>query len=184
MSPSWLYLNESFFLHSLIWFHQLSIFFGFRFFPIICCESIFIASLTSPWIGICALIFFEIEDGSTSMWITVALGLNLSSLPVIRSSNLAPTAIRRSQPCIAIFASYEPCMPSIWMNWGSSPGKHPSPIKVFVTGKFKYFAKFVNSSEALLLITPPPAYITGFSEDKIFFTACSIESLSISMHGL
>ena len=41
--------------------------------------------------------FFEIEDGSTSMWMISACGANWSTLPVTRSSNLAPTAIRQSE---------------------------------------------------------------------------------------
>ena len=35
------------------------------------------------------------------------------------------------------------------INCGSEPGKAPNPIKVLVTGKFKSFARAVNSSEAL-----------------------------------
>ena len=47
------------------------------------------------------------------MWILVEFGLNSSVLPVILSSNLAPIQNIKSQSCIAIFASYVPCIPSI-----------------------------------------------------------------------
>ena len=68
---------------------------------------------TSPIIGISTLITLLIEEGSMSTCAFVELGLKASSLPVILSSNLAPILIIRSQSCIARFASYKPCIPSI-----------------------------------------------------------------------
>ena len=47
--------------------------------------------------GTWTLMFFEIEDGSTSTWMISAWGANWSTLPVTRSSKRAPTAIRQSE---------------------------------------------------------------------------------------
>ena len=43
-------------------------------------------------------------------------GENSSIFPVILSSNLAPILIIKSQSCIALLASYVPCIPSIPKN--------------------------------------------------------------------
>ena len=84
------------------------------------------------------------------------VGENLSSLPVILSSNLAPIFIITSQSCIAIFASYVPCIPNIPRKNLLDAGKAPNPIKVDVTGKLLKLEKFFNSFIALLpeLIKP------------------------------
>ena len=55
----------------------------------------------SPTIGMCAGTFLEISAGSMSMWMNFARGANSESLPVIRSSNRAPTATIRSASSIA-----------------------------------------------------------------------------------
>ena len=53
----------------------------------------------------------------------------------MRSSKRAPTAIIRSQSCIAQLASQVPCMPSMPSHCRSAAGKAPSPISVEVMGK-------------------------------------------------
>src|ERR1039458_5565633 len=57
--------------------------------------------LAWPTIGMCAGTFLDISAGSMSMWMNFAFGANSDSLPVIRSSNLAPTAQIRSASSIA-----------------------------------------------------------------------------------
>ena len=60
--------------------------------------------LQSPTIGTSTLMFFEIDDGSTSMWMISALGAKASTRPVTRSSKRAPIATRQSEWCTAMFA--------------------------------------------------------------------------------
>ena len=67
----------------------------------------------SPTMPRSTLTFLLIEDGSMSMWIFFDPGEKASSRPVMRSSKRAPTAIIRSQSCMALFASKVPCMPSM-----------------------------------------------------------------------
>ena len=55
----------------------------------------------SPTIGMWAGTFLEISAGSMSMWMNFACGANSDSLPVMRSSNRAPTAQIRSASSIA-----------------------------------------------------------------------------------
>ncbi len=55
----------------------------------------------SPTIGMCAGTFLEISAGSMSMWMNFARGANSDSLPVMRSSNRAPTQQMRSASSIA-----------------------------------------------------------------------------------
>ena len=92
-----------------------------------------------------ALMILEIEAGSTSMWMILALGANSEGVLVMRSSNLAPIAIIRSALCIAIFAWYVPCIPSIPMKYLLFAGYEPSPIRVLVTGTFKILFRAINS---------------------------------------
>ena len=54
-----------------------------------------------------------IELGSMSICALREFGENASSRPVMRSSKRAPMQNIASQPCMAMFASYMPCMPSI-----------------------------------------------------------------------
>ncbi len=89
----------------------------------------------SPTIGRSTLTFLLIDDGSMSIWIFFEPGEKASSRPVMRSSKREPTAIIRSQSCIAQFASQVPCMPSMPSHCGSAAGKAPSPISVEVIGK-------------------------------------------------
>ena len=100
--------------------------------------------------------FFEMHEGSISTWITLACGAQASSLPVTRSSNRAPTAMRRSQFWTAWFAYHVPCMPSMPSESGSSSGKEPSPCSVVVTGIFVFRAISVSSDVAFAPIVPPP----------------------------
>ena len=119
---SCLYENEFFFLHVSISFHHNSMFGCSSLFSLILFIKRLNTFFTSPITERSTRIFLEIEDGSISIWIFLEFGLNISNLPVILSSNLAPIAIIKSQSCIAIFASYEPCIPNIWINCLSFPG--------------------------------------------------------------
>ena len=93
-----------------------------------------------------------------SMWIFFEPGEKASSRPVMRSSKRAPTAIIRSQSCIAQLASQVPCMPSMPSHCRSAAGKAPSPIKVEVIGKPVSLTSSRSRSLAARpeLITPPP----------------------------
>ncbi len=53
--------------------------------------------LESPTTGMSTRTFLPIEVGSMSTWMIFALRANSSTLPVMRSSKRAPTAISRSQ---------------------------------------------------------------------------------------
>ncbi|CSI55248.1 Uncharacterised protein [Vibrio cholerae] len=66
-----------------------------------------------PTIGRSTFTFLEIDDGSISICMIFALGQYFSRLLVVRSSKRTPTPKIRSALCIAILASYTPCMPSI-----------------------------------------------------------------------
>ncbi len=93
-----------------------------------------------------------------SMWIFFEVGAKASRRPVTRSSNRAPMAIMTSQSCMALFASNEPCMPSMPSQAGSDAGKAPRPIRVDVTGAPVSLANSASSSAARgpALMTPPP----------------------------
>ena len=111
----------------------------------------------SPTIGMSTLTFFEIDDGSMSMWIIVsALGANSEILPVTRSSKRAPTAIRQSVLQTAVLVPYEPCIPSIPSRSESEAGNDPSPIRVSVTGMPSPLTSSRNSGAAPDHCTPPP----------------------------
>ncbi len=60
--------------------------------------------MQSPTIGMSTLMFFEIDEGSMSMWMISAFGENASTRPVTRSSKRAPTATRQSEWCTAMLA--------------------------------------------------------------------------------
>ena len=99
-----------------------------------------------------------IDEGSMSICALVDLGLKLSMTPVIRSSNRAPMLIIKSQSCIAILASYSPCIPSMPSHLSPDAGYAPRPINVDVIGKP---VASTNSRSNWLaagpeLITPPP----------------------------
>ena len=83
------------------------------------------------------LTFLFIEDGSISICIFLELGEIYFKLPVILSSNLAPTHSITSQSCIAIFASYVPCIPNIPIKFLFFADTAPNPIKVCVIGIFR-----------------------------------------------
>ena len=85
-----------------------------------------------------------------------AFGQNLSRAAVTLSSNLAPTAITQSESCIAMFASYVPCIPNIPSESSLVAGKAPSPIKVCVIGKPRIFTNSLSSLCALPITVPPP----------------------------
>ena len=93
-----------------------------------------------------------------SMWIFFEPGEKALSRPVTRSSKREPTAIIRSQSCIAIFASYVPCMPTMPRKCGSLAGNAPSPIRVSVHGASTDRTNSVKRAQASgpELISPPP----------------------------
>ena len=64
----------------------------------------------------------SIEAGSISICIFFDFKANFAGSLVIRSSNLAPTAKIKSLLCIAMFASYVPCIPNIPKNLSSLAG--------------------------------------------------------------
>ena len=105
-----------------------------------------------------ALTTLLIDAGSMSMWILRDPGQNSSSLPVTRSSNLAPTQTTRSAWCIARFASTVPCIPSMPTKRRSEAGNAPSPSSVSVHGASMRRTIEANSAQALgpELISPPP----------------------------
>ena len=109
--------------------------------------------------GMSALTVFEMAAGSMSTCKIIASGQNLLvSELVTRSSKRAPTASKTSQLCIAMLASYVPCIPSIPKKSLLEAGNAPKPIKVEVIGKLVNLEKFCNSMVALCpeLIKPPP----------------------------
>ena len=65
-------------------------------------------------------------------------------------------------------------MPSIPSHCGSGAGNAPRPISVQVTGRPSTRASSVSSTDALALITPPPAYSTGRRALAIAFAASRI----------
>ena len=151
--------RESFSRHSLICSHQSfnASASGEPSRRAISSSSCLSTSPTSPTIGRCAWIFFEMDEGSTSMWITCASGAKASSLPVTRSSKRAPTAISRSQWETAIFASKVPCIPSMPTKCSSSCGMPPSPIRVLVTGAFSVWESSLNRDALPIeFMMPPP----------------------------
>ena len=111
----------------------------------------------SPTIGMSTLTFFEIDDGSMSIWMIVfGLGREVGDLPVTRSSKRAPTAIRQSVLQTAVLVPYEPCIPSIPSHSESEAGDDPSPIRVSVTGIPSPRTSSRNSAAAPDHCTPPP----------------------------
>ena len=92
-------------------------------------------SLQSPTIGTSARRFLEISAGSMSACTISASGAKESSLPVTRSSNLAPSAMSRSARCSAPTAATVPCMPGMPRCSGWLSGNAPRAISVVTTGR-------------------------------------------------
>ncbi|GBU22548.1 hypothetical protein R80B4_02458 [Fibrobacteres bacterium R8-0-B4] len=130
--------------------------------------------LASPTTGTSTCTILETEAGSTSMCMTEALGANLATKPVTRSSKRTPTETIRSHSCKARLAHLAPCIPGIPMNSGCPPGKAPSPMNERVTGMFVVSASFLSSSCAPEATTPPPAKMIGFFALAISAAAFSI----------
>ena len=122
-----------------------------------------------------------IDDLSTSICTFLELGAKAFNLPVTLSSNRAPTLSITSQLCIAKFASYVPCIPSIPKKFLFVFGTQPKPIRVSVTGQSNIFTNSVKSLDAFgpELTTPPPAYIIGRSACNSNFATLLIKSSSI-----
>ena len=114
-SPACLYAKHFTFFHSLILLHH--------FFMLVFWVSLppfsqvlmisFKAISISETIGTSTCIFLFIEEGSISICILYEFGLKASVRPVILSSKRAPIQIKTSQSCMAMFASYVPCIPSM-----------------------------------------------------------------------
>ena len=102
-----------------------------------------------------------------------------------RSSKREPMATITSHSCIAILASYVPCMPTIPRYCGRDAGTAPSPMSVKVTGKSVKSTNSVKSSDARKpeLITPPPQYNKGRLACTMASTALSISSAFPSTLG-
>ena len=113
-------------------------------------------SSSDPTIGISACRFLSISAGSTSMWITLAPGANASSLPVTRSSNREPQAIRRSALFIAQLAAFDPCIPGRPMQSGCESGKTPFAMRVVMTGICTASATRIRSAGSTFADTAPP----------------------------
>jgi hypothetical protein len=90
------------------------------------------------------------------MWMTLAFGAKVSSLPVARSSKRAPTQISRSHSSIAVFAARVPCMPSMPRKPGASVGSPPNPFKVATEGMPVRDAKSRSARSARAMAMPPP----------------------------
>ena len=113
--------------------------------------------LTSPTMGTSIFTRFDMDAGSMSMWIMVR-GLDKKSvvLPITLSSKRAPTASKTSHSCMAILASYVPCMPSMPKNFLSEAGKPPKPMRVLVIGRPSACINLIKCSAASPRTTPPP----------------------------
>ena len=113
----------------------------------------------SPTMPRSTLTFLLIEDGSMSMWIFFDFGEKASRRPVMRSSKRAPMQIIRSQSCMAMLASYVPCMPSMPSHCRSDAGIGAEPHQRRGDRKARQRAPArAAASEACgpELMTPPP----------------------------
>ena len=122
-------------------------------------RSALIERPASPWTGTSTATFLLMLEGSMSMWIFFEAGEKASSRPVTRSSKRAPTFSITSQSCIAMLASYVPCIPSMPRKFGSLAGTAPRPISVVVTGNPVSRTSRVSARHAAgpEFTTPPPA---------------------------
>ena len=100
--------------------------------------------------------FLLISARSMSMCSTFALGANAFASPSARSEKRTPTAMSRSQRCIAMFAACVPCMPSMPSILSLEAGAAPRPISVETIGASTRFASCISSSCAPEIVTPPP----------------------------
>ncbi len=110
----------------------------------------------SPTIATSGARFLPISAGSMSACTILAFGANAASLPVTRSSNLAPSATTRSASWSAATAAYIPCMPGMPSASGWLSGNAPRAISVVVTGACASSASSRRASCESDLITPPP----------------------------
>src|SRR3569623_3816424 len=120
-SSEWVYFRQSRLRHSLICFHQSdnagALIFDGASAASNCTSNSCNTSLTLPTMGIYTLTRLEIEDGSISIWMILrGCVAKCFGLPITRSSKRAPMAISTSECCIAMLASYVPCMPGITTN--------------------------------------------------------------------
>ena len=108
------------------------------------------------------------------MWITLALGMNSSNLPVVLSENLQPIARRQSVLLIFWLATCFPCIPSIPMDKSSFSSTMPLPINVVAIGALINSASFLTSSLAPDNMVPPPAKMNGLSASRSILAAFAI----------
>ena len=87
---------------------------------------------------------------------TFALGAKAAALPSARSEKRTPTAISRSQRCMAMLAAWVPCIPSMPSIRGLVAGTAPSPISEETTGASTRSARASSSASAPERMTPPP----------------------------
>ena len=93
------------------------------------------------------------------MWMTLAPGANISSLPVTRSSKREPQAISRSARFIAQLAALEPCMPGSPMHSGWQSGKTPLAISVVTTGICTVSATRISWAGSTSALTRAAAHV-------------------------
>ena len=72
-----------------------------------------VTSRQSPTIGTSGRRTLPCSAGSMSTWMILASGAKVETLPVMRSSKRAPSAINRSAFCIDVVAVAVPCMPGM-----------------------------------------------------------------------
>ena len=106
--------------------------------------------------------FLPISAGSMSMWIFLASAAKVSRFAVALSENLVPTASSTSVSEIKRLAAGFPCMPMLPTDMGWTSGMAPLPMKVVATGAISRSESLMSSSEALEVMTPPPASMRGF----------------------
>ncbi len=114
----------------------------------------------------------------------MALGANVESLPVTRSSKRAPSVINKSAFCSAVTAATVPCIPGMPRCCGCESGNAPRAISVVTTGAPVSSASFNNSLCAPAFIAPPPIYRTGALDWAIRAAASRIASGDASNFGL
>ena len=112
--------------------------------------------LRSPTICASVLMFLFTSAASTSICKILAFDANFEGLPITRSENLAPNAIKRSHSDTPRFDVFVPCIPIIPVYKSSLPLNPPLPIKESQTGESIFLANSFTSSYAPDKIAPPP----------------------------
>ena len=96
-----------------------------------------------------------------SRWIFRAFGAYCCNLPVTRSSNRIPSAMRRSASWMAWLTQLSPCIPIIPRFSGCRAGTAPRPSSVIAAGMSARSTSSRTSAVASERRMPWPARITG-----------------------